>query len=162
MSFWIFLTNKLFQRFKNWLESHLENGINGIKIRNYTLFNSNQELNIILKLNTVFNWVFNILIVYFSFSLIFGILPWTKVIADTLFGYVINPAKSIFFSVWNYLPNLFKILLLTFIIYYIRKGIHYLYLEVEKGNKLILYTNITKGYDVPWKKVHELLLNAAV
>ncbi len=30
------------------------------------------------------------------------------------------------------------------------------------GNPLILYTSITLGYDVPWRKVHETLINAAL
>ncbi|MDH4018048.1 MAG: mechanosensitive ion channel family protein [Xanthomonadales bacterium] len=36
------------------------------------------------------------------------------------------------------------------------------YSEQAKGAGLILYTSVTIGYDVPWPKVHELLISAAV
>jgi small-conductance mechanosensitive channel len=35
------------------------------------------------------------------------------------------------------------------------------YTTSAKELGLILHTSITIGYDVPWKKVHELLINAA-
>ena len=33
--------------------------------------------------------------------------------------------------------------------------------EAETGNGLIMYTTVTIGYDVPWKDMHQALLNAA-
>ena len=36
------------------------------------------------------------------------------------------------------------------------------YSHQGKRGKLILYTSVTIGYEVPWKKVHELLISAAV
>lgn len=33
--------------------------------------------------------------------------------------------------------------------------------ESEKGSGLIIHTTVTIGYDVPWKKMHQALLNAA-
>lgn len=35
------------------------------------------------------------------------------------------------------------------------------YSESARMYKLILHTTITVGYDIPWRKVHELLLNVA-
>jgi small-conductance mechanosensitive channel len=36
------------------------------------------------------------------------------------------------------------------------------YSEQARGEGLILYTSVTIGYDVPWTKVHELLIGAAL
>ena len=33
--------------------------------------------------------------------------------------------------------------------------------EAEMGNGLIMHTTVTIGYDVPWKEMHQALLNAA-
>ena len=33
--------------------------------------------------------------------------------------------------------------------------------EAEQGNGLIMHTTVTIGYDVPWKEMHQALLNAA-
>ena len=35
------------------------------------------------------------------------------------------------------------------------------YSHSTKGNGLILYTKVTFGYDIPWRQVHQLLLDAA-
>jgi small-conductance mechanosensitive channel len=40
--------------------------------------------------------------------------------------------------------------------------INYSAITYEPNSYLILYTTITLGYDVPWRKVHEVLVNAAL
>ena len=35
------------------------------------------------------------------------------------------------------------------------------YSRLAQGDGLILYTSVTIGYDVPWRKVHALLIEAA-
>jgi small-conductance mechanosensitive channel len=39
--------------------------------------------------------------------------------------------------------------------------VNYSSLAQDPGNHLILHTTITLGYDLPWRKVHEALINAA-
>jgi small-conductance mechanosensitive channel len=36
------------------------------------------------------------------------------------------------------------------------------YSSSARDNKLMLYTTITIGYDTPWQKVHEMMINAAL
>ena len=146
MGLLIFFISKIFKYTKKWLESHLENGINGLKIKDYTLFNSSQELNLVLRINNLLKWVLIIIIIYLTLPLIFGLLPWAKNIADTLLGYVLNPTRKILFAIWDYLPNLFTIFVLVTIIVYIRKGFRYLSKEIESGNLKI------EGFYKDWAK----------
>ncbi|MFQ3173345.1 MAG: small-conductance mechanosensitive channel [Flavobacterium sp.] len=108
--------------------------IHGIKIRNFTLFDANQQVNALLNVNTIFKWVFIFLLVYIALPILFGIFPWTKDFAGTLFGYILNPMKKIIIGFWNYLPNLITILVIIFVFRYVLKGIHFLKKEIEKGN----------------------------
>jgi small-conductance mechanosensitive channel len=146
MAFIIFFVSKIFKYTQKWLVEHLEKGINGIKIKNYTLFNSRQELNLVLRTNNLFKWILIVIIIYLTLPLIFGLLPWAKNIADTLLGYILNPTRKILFAIWNYLPNLFTIFVLVTIIVYIRKGFHYLSNEIESESLKI------EGFYKDWAK----------
>jgi small-conductance mechanosensitive channel len=146
MTFIIFFVSRIFKYTQKWLVEHLEKGINGIKIKNYTLFNSRQELNLVLRTNNLFKWILIVIIIYLTLPLIFGLLPWAKNIADTLLGYILNPTRKILFAIWNYLPNLFTIFVLVTIIVYIRKGFHYLSNEIESESLKI------EGFYKDWAK----------
>jgi small-conductance mechanosensitive channel len=158
MGVFIHFIGKIFRFTKKRLEAHLEKGINGVKIKNYTLFNSSQELNLILKINNLIKWVFIIIIIYLTLPLIFGLLPWAKNIAATLLGYIINPTRKILYAIWEYLPNLFTIFVLVTIIIYIRKGFHYLSKEIESGSLKI--DGFYKDWAKPTYQIISILLFA--
>ncbi|QJD96529.1 mechanosensitive ion channel [Mucilaginibacter robiniae] len=111
--------------------------INGIKIKSYELFNAGQQISVLLFFNNVIKWSLIILLVYLALPVLFGLFPWTRGIATTLFGLVLNPAKKIIKAFWNYMPNLFTVLLIGVVFWYFLKGIRYLKREIEKGNLTI-------------------------
>lgn len=154
----VFFINFLFKKSNKWFENHLEKGINGIKINNYTLFNSNQELKIVLWLSNILKWILNGIIVYLSLPLIFSILPWAEGITDTLIGYIVNPTRNVIQSIWNYLPNLFTIVVLSTIIVYIKKGFFYLSKEIESGSLKI--DGFYKDWAKPTYQIISILLFA--
>jgi len=117
---------------------HQENKrIRGIKIRNFTLFDARQQVHALLNINTIIKWVTIVLAVYIAMPVLFGIFPWTKDFAGTLFGYILTPLKKIGWGLWDYLPKLITILVIIFVFRYVLKGIHFLKNEIEKGNLVI-------------------------
>ena len=108
--------------------------IQGIKIKNYTLFDTKSQVSALLSVNTILKWLFIFILVYIALPLLFGIFPWTEHFASTLFGYIVNPAKSMALSIWNYLPNLITIIVIVIIFRYVLKGMHFLKIEIERGN----------------------------
>jgi len=79
-----------------------------------------------------------LLLSYLALTLVFGIFPWTKNFANTLFGFIITPIQNIFTSIWEYLPKLFTILVIIFVFKYLMKAIAFLKNEIKNGNlKLI-------------------------
>ncbi|HQR93666.1 MAG: transmembrane ion channel, partial [Sphingobacteriia bacterium 39-39-8] len=154
----IFLIKKLFQFSRKWIVQHLEKGINGIKIKTYTLLNSKQEALLLLRINKLLQWSFIFLSIYLMLPLAFSILPWTKDIAEKLLGFVINPLKDILNAIWVYLPNLFTIIVLVTVIIYIRKGVHFLSKEIENG--VLRIDGFYKDWAKPTYQIISILLFA--
>ena len=105
----------------------------GLKIRNYTLLDSAKEVSFVLNINTILKWGVIILIIYIALPILFGIFPWTENFAQTLFGYILNPVKSIASALWNYLPSLITIIVIVFIFRYVLNFLSYLRIEIERG-----------------------------
>lgn len=110
------------------------NRIKGITIKNYVLFDSKRQVSTFLSINKAVKWILILLAIYIALPILFGFFPWTKDFADTLFGYIITPLKKIAHALWNYLPNLFTIIVVFIVFRYVLKGIHFLKEEIEKGN----------------------------
>lgn len=130
----IFYIAKLFKWIASKIQNHEGKRIKGIKVGNYNLFDAKRQVTVLLSVNTIVKWALIILLIYIALPILFGIFPWTKNFADTLFGYILNPAKRIAISIWNYLPNLITIIVIVIIFKYVLKGIHFLKTEIEKGN----------------------------
>ncbi|MDD2797103.1 MAG: mechanosensitive ion channel family protein [Bacteroidales bacterium] len=108
--------------------------IKGITIKNYSLFDANRQVKVLLNANKVLKWFIILVIIYIALPILFGIFPWTKNYASTLFGYILNPVTKMAISLWNYLPNLITIIVIVVVFRYVMKGITFLKNEVEKGD----------------------------
>jgi small-conductance mechanosensitive channel/Na+-transporting methylmalonyl-CoA/oxaloacetate decarboxylase gamma subunit len=129
-------------RFFNWTNKKIKEQegkkIQGIKLKNYTLLDESRQIRFLTTINTLVKWFIILLLVYFTLPIIFGFFPWTQHFAQTLFSYVFIPVKKIGLGIWNYLPNLFTIIVIFFVFRYIIKGIHFLKTEIENGKLRLL------------------------
>ncbi len=96
--------------------------LKGIKLKDYTLFDESRQERVVLAMNNLVKWFFILLLVYLSLPVLFGIFPWTEGLAETLIGYILNPIRRIANSLWNYLPNLFTIIVIIFVFFLPGKG----------------------------------------
>ena len=132
-----FLIKYIIRLFK-WTAKKVKNQenkrIKGVKLKDYTLFDAKRQVTALLLLNTIIKWFIVLVAIYIALPILFGIFPWTRDFADTLFGYVLNPVKSILSSIWNYLPNLIAILVIVLVFRYVLKGIRFLSMEIMRGN----------------------------
>jgi small-conductance mechanosensitive channel len=130
----IFYTIKLFKWTAIKIKQQEDKRIKGIKIKNYTLFDAKRQVKVIITANTILKWLIILLAIYIALPILFGIFPWTKNFAETLFGYILNPVKKIATGLWKYLPKLITIIVIIIVFRYILKGIHFLKTEIEKGD----------------------------
>lgn len=126
------------KKFFRWTAKKIEEQegklIQGIKLKNYVLFDAKREISVLLSINTLLKWVFIGICIYIVLPILFNIFPWTQDFSKTLFGYILNPLKKMTTSLWHYLPNLITIIVIVVVFRYIIKGIHFLKNEVEVGN----------------------------
>ncbi len=125
--------NKTFRFTKAKIILQKDKSINGIKIRNYELLTASRLLHFFLTLNSIVKWFLIILTIYLTLPILFSIFPWTEGFANTLLSYFLNPVKNIFFNIWNYLPDLFTIIVIVTVFRYVIKGANYLKTEIETG-----------------------------
>ncbi|WP_246285152.1 mechanosensitive ion channel family protein [Hymenobacter lapidiphilus] len=109
----------------------------GIKFGNYEFFNEQRQLSAVLLLVTVLKWVVVLLAIYLVLPVVFSIFPGTQDIADTLLGYVFNPLRRIALAFWNYLPNLFTIIVIVTVFRYVLKAVYSIKEEIRAGNLTI-------------------------
>jgi small-conductance mechanosensitive channel len=126
------------KKFFRWTAKKIEEQegklIQGIKLKNYVLFDAKREISVLLSINTLLKWVFIGICIYIVLPILFNIFPWTQDFSKTLFGYILNPLKKMTTSLWHYLPNLITIIVIVVVFRYIIKGIHFLKDEVEVGD----------------------------
>lgn len=134
----VYFIIKYVGRGSKWLESKItsekDQRIKGIKIKNYTLWDAQQQVNVLVSANKFLKWLINILIVYIALPVLFTIFPWTKDFSETLFGYILNPVKKIAIGIWEYLPNLITIIVIVIVFRYVIKGLRFLKNEIEAGH----------------------------
>ncbi|OGI11387.1 MAG: hypothetical protein A2Y40_05950 [Candidatus Margulisbacteria bacterium GWF2_35_9] len=75
-----------------------------------------------------------LIIGYFYLTIIFSFFHSTKSWSKWMFLNVRNPIINIFSSILNYLPNLFLILIISYVTYIVLKVVKFFFLEVEKQN----------------------------
>lgn len=132
--------------------------IKGVTVKNYTFLDASRQVSLLLQSIRILRWAVLLLLVYVTLPVLFSIFPWTRNIAETLFGYVLNPLKAIFGGVWNYLPNLFTIAVIFLVFRYIVKGMNYL--KEEVANEKLQISGFYPDWANPTYQILRVLLYA--
>jgi small-conductance mechanosensitive channel len=119
------------RRLMNSTNSNKEKWLKKLVYKDYTFLNEEQKYQIILFITKLLRWFVYIVLIYISLSAIFSIFPITRGWADKLIQYILSPLKSIFIGIWNYLPNLFSILAIYFVMKYFIKFVKYIFTEID-------------------------------
>lgn len=109
----------------------------GIKISNTELLNAEQKVNLIEGIAAMVKWLIVALLVYMALPLLFSIFPATAEMSGRLLGYFLNPVKKVGSAVWDYLPNLFTIIVLVLIFRFVLKVLNYFKSEIACGRIVI-------------------------
>ena len=115
-----------------------------LRYKDYTFLTAEQELKVILLLVRFSKWFLFILLGYTTLPIVFSIFPFSRDWADVLFKLIWSPFRGILVAVWNYLPNLFSILAIYFVMKYFIRFVKYIFLEI-RSEKLKL-----SGFHADW------------
>jgi len=142
--FLIKIVNWLFRKISAKIERLKGTKIKTIKIRTYKLMDEEKTTKFILFLVKIVRYLIIGLTLYLSIPLAFSVFPATRGIATVLFGYILTPFKSIFYSVIIFIPNLITIIVIIFVFRYLLKGIRFLAGEIARERLVI------KGFYADW------------
>jgi small-conductance mechanosensitive channel len=140
--FW--LINRGFRRLVILLEHNKERWLKNLTYHNYTFLTAEQEFKAILFLFKPLRWSIYLTIVYITLPVVFSIFPFTRSWASLLLGWVWRPFKGIFFAIWDYLPNLFTILVIYLVMKYVVRFVKYIFHEIESEKLKVL------GFHADW------------
>ncbi|MDR1556431.1 MAG: mechanosensitive ion channel family protein [Tannerellaceae bacterium] len=127
------LTNYAFCKLRRRIIRLKRTRLKPIIVRDYEFLDTRRQCLILLFFSQVLKWILILVQLLFSVPMLFSIFPQTKSIAVTLFSYVFEPVKMIFWSVVSYIPNLFIITIIYLCIRYTIKGVRYISQEIESG-----------------------------
>ena len=120
--------------------------IKDVRIKSYTVLDETRYTEAALFFVKIIKYAVLLPILYFSVTLLFGIFPGTRQLANKLLDYVLTPFSNIVFGVVDYLPKAVAIAVIVTIFWYLAKGIRYFAEEIEK-EKLVI-----KGFYPDWAK----------
>lgn len=154
----VWLLNRIFRRSAAFIIANKEKYLHGFRLKKIKIITAEHLEAALLKLNTLIKIVLIVLIAYLSLPLLFSIFPETEAWTGTLLNWILGPLRSAAKSVVDYLPDLFKVVIIYLIFLYLLKGIRYLFYEVKRGN--IQFRGFHPEWAVPTFNILRFILYA--
>lgn len=129
----VWLINKLYKKALTLLPQKTDKYIKSLKFKGYTFLTIKQEVTVILFAVNILRWFLIFLTLYLILPIIFSIFPPTHEWADALFDFLLLPFKTIFLSVWNYVPNFFSMLIIFIVFRYLIRFVRYCFKGIASG-----------------------------
>jgi small-conductance mechanosensitive channel len=154
----IWLVGKGYKWLLRFAETNKSKWLKDLTYNDYTFLSADQEYKVVLFLVKIFRWFLYIVLLYIAVPVIFRIFPFTRGWGDNLFQLIWSPVKGIFVAVWEYLPNLFSILVIYFAMKYFIRFVKYLFSEVDAGKLKI--SGFHRDWAMPTFSIVKFLLYA--
>ncbi|MDR2682567.1 MAG: mechanosensitive ion channel family protein [Dysgonamonadaceae bacterium] len=142
----IWLTAIGFRKLKIKAEAAMKRMLQPVVIRKYEFLSIEKQEKVAFFILNIFKWVVIIIQLLISIPILFAIFPQTEHIAMQLFSYIFTPLKNILWAIVSYIPNLFIIAIIWFIIHSMIRGLAYISNEIEKERLKI------RGFYPDWAK----------
>jgi small-conductance mechanosensitive channel len=142
----IWLVWLLFKMFAGKLTEYGSEKIKPLTIKKIKVLTTKQILNILLLLLRVLKYVFMAIQLFLTIPIVFSLFPQTKGLASTIFSYILNPLKNIFFGIIGYIPNLITIAMIVAVTHYVLRGLKFFSSQITRG-KLVIH-----GFYADWSE----------
>ena len=101
-------------------------------IKKTRILTAKQITRTILFLLRILKYFITVFQLFITVPIVFSLFPQTEELAETIFGYVLNPLKKIGTGFVQYLPNLFTIIIILVISRYILRGMKFFAGQIER------------------------------
>jgi small-conductance mechanosensitive channel len=130
--------------------------IKSISIKTVELLPVDRIIDFLKLLTKAARFALTAIIFYTYLTIIFSLFSFSETWAATLLAYVLNPLNAVWTSLLNFLPNLFFIIVLVFVFYYLIKGVKFFFLEISKGT--LIFSNFHREWAIPTYKIVRFLI----
>ncbi len=142
--FFLWLIGKGYNRLLDFLMLNKDKWLKSLAYKDYTFLSADQELQVVLFALKLVRWFVYALLVYITLPIIFSIFPFSRTWADALFQLIWSPFKGLLIAIWAYLPNLFSILVIYFVMKYVIRFVKYIFAEIDSEKLKI------SGFHADW------------
>ena len=129
--FLIILINQMLPRILLLLESWKGRYIRTLRLQSIEVLHEDRIVAVIGTAIRTIRIVLYLLLVNFYIPLVMSFFPWTRGYSSKYADYVINPLEKIGGAIIGYLPNVFIILVISFITHFVIKFTSFIFAEVE-------------------------------
>ncbi|WP_338409596.1 mechanosensitive ion channel family protein [uncultured Flavobacterium sp.] len=140
------ILGKGYTRLLNYIYINKEKWLKDLSYNDYTFLTIEQEMHVVLLSIKALRWIVYAVLLYITLPIIFSIFPFSQNWADALFLLIWSPFKGIIIALWGYLPNLFSILVIYFVMKYFIGFVKYIFTEIEVEKLKI------SGFHADWAK----------
>ncbi|RFM30930.1 mechanosensitive ion channel family protein [Chitinophaga silvisoli] len=140
----VWFVNIIFRRFTRFISVNKDKYLNFFRLKKTKIITANHLETLLIRLSFFAKILVIILLVYLSLPLLFSLFPETESWTSTLLSWILAPLKSTLKAVIDYLPNLFKVVVIYFVFKYLIKGVRYLFYEIKRENIQI------RGFHAEW------------
>ena len=125
--------------------------IRPLRVKTVDILTEDQIVQILKKTVMLVRISFNLLILYLFIPIVLSFFEFTSTWADTLFGYILAPLKSILSSFIGFIPNLFFIAVIIFVNRYVIKLTWLFFFNIGRGD--IVLTGFHREWAEPTYKI---------
>ncbi len=140
----IWTIGKGYNRLLDFIHIKKDKWLKNLTHKDYVFLTIEQEMRVTLFLVKVFRWFVYVLLLYLTLPILFSIFPFSRTWATALFNLIWSPLKSVLFSIWEYLPSVFSILVIYFVMRYFIRFVKYIFSEIESEKLRI------SGFHADW------------
>lgn len=126
-------TTYLYRRLKKKIITLKDTKLKPISFHDYELLDTDKEVKFLTFFANMGRYLIVLLQLLVTIPILFSIFPQTEHIARQIFSYLWFPVKSILRGMGDYIPNLFTIFVIYFVVRYVIKGLRYLTNEIAIG-----------------------------
>jgi len=126
-----------FKRLRAKVDEYGSKHFKPLTIKKLNLLDVKQMMTVIFFALQLAKYVVALFIVVLSIPIVFSLFPQTRNLASVLFGYILTPLKTIGGNIVGYIPNLFTIAIILFIVRYALRALKFFTTQIERGKLVI-------------------------
>ncbi|HYM05014.1 MAG TPA: mechanosensitive ion channel domain-containing protein [Terriglobales bacterium] len=150
--------SRLFPKVYRTLNTWRGTRIRSVRIQRFEILPAHRITDFAVGLAKLLRFILVVIASYFYASLVLGFFPWTRGYAQVLVGYVLSPLRLIVDTAIAYLPNLFFILVIVLVSFYLVKFIKIIFKELGRGT--ITFQNFYPEWAEPTYKIVRFMIMA--